>query len=984
MSRYYEIAQGIITGHGGTVEKFVGDAVMAVFGMPVAHEDDPLRAARSAVELRDAIRALGEELRQTWPLEIELRLGITTGEVMAAPTDEAHSLVTGDAVNTAARLEAAADPGEILIGSMTEQLIRQAARTESVSPLELKGKRDPVPAFRLLGLSDGEAMRRRPDLPLIGRVAELGRLQDAFERVIVDQRCHIATVVGPAGIGKSRLVGEFLAALPDVTVARGRCLPYGRGITYRPLAEALFALAGIVADDGPASARTKLDRLAGGLEHETLISDRVASLIGLGPAGPPPEEMTWAVRRLLAHVARNRPLVLTIDDIQWAEPSLLDLFEQIAELTSDAPILLLTMARPEILEWRSAWRSAAAVIELEPLPPADAELQLTAVLASQQVSEDLRRRVLEAADGNPLFVEQFAEMLADRQGSDRLDDQQIGVPPSIQALLAARLDQLPGPEQHLLERAAIIGRVFWWGAVARLSTDDERPAVGSAISALVRRRLLRSDVSTFVGDEAFRFHHLVLRDVAYGRLPKRSRADLHELFAAWLDEKTGDRRVEYEEIIAHHLFEAFTNFRAVGDLPAAQRAADQAAVLLRAAGERALARRDLAAAIYLLQRAMELPARDVEERLAPAADVVWALGETGQTDAALDLLHRSLQELDTQAPGSDMHRYLELVECELGMFVSGEGSSQCRQVLDEVIREFGRAGNHEGLARAWSVRVLEHWLAMEVSAAEHAAAIALEHAAKADKLHLGKRFGVAGGEVYGLAPVEPTIKKLRAALAIADAVDQLPILFGLIGLEAMAGRIDRARAAHVDAEELAREYGHRIGVGLGEMIGKAELIAGTPERAEAALRASIDRLRPLGIGPWLGFQLGNLAEALARQGKLDEALSAATEVADMSDPNDSPNWFLVHQARALVLLAKGEAALACAEAEKGLARVDGTEFISWIGDGRMVLARARAASGDRRGAMQEAIEAEQLYAAKGNVVGEAAASQLRRSLGDID
>ena len=507
LGRYFERMSGIVESHGGTVEKFIGDAVLAVFGVPLVHEDDALRACRAAVEMRDALPALG----------IQGRIGVNTGEVV---TGTAERLVTGDAVNVAARFEQAAAPGEVLIGASTHELVQGAVDAEPVEPLELKGKAEPVPAFRLLAAH--AAPERRHDSLFVGRERELGLLSEAWERAVAEQRCELVTVVGDPGIGKSRLAAEALASI-GARVVRGRCLPYGAGITYWPVVEVIKQLDVLPTDPAAAAA--------------------LRSLLGESDAGTSAEEIGWAFRKLLEEQA---PLVVVFDDIQWGEETFLDLIEHVALLSSGAPLLLLCMARPELLDSRPTW---PVTIRLEPLDDADAES-----LIGTDVPEELRARIAAAAAGNPLFISEMLAM-AQQAGDD------VEVPPSLKALLAARLDQLDPAERRVLECGSVEGEVFHRGAVQALTPEETQ--VTPRLAALVRRELIRSDRPQFAGEDGFRFRHLLIRDTAYDALPKATRAELHQRFAAWL-ESTARISSSCDEIVGYHLEQAARYLRELG------------------------------------------------------------------------------------------------------------------------------------------------------------------------------------------------------------------------------------------------------------------------------------------------------------------------------------------------------------------------------------------------------------------------------------
>jgi class 3 adenylate cyclase len=545
LARYFERMKAIVESHGGTVEKFIGDAVMAVFGVPQAHEDDALRGCRAAVEMRDALPELG----------IRGRIGVNTGEVV---TGTSERLATGDAVNVAARLEQAAAPGEVLMGEATRVLVREAVEAEQIDLLALKGKSEPVAAYRLVAVL--EAPERGHLSRFVGRDQELKRIVDAWDSVEAQGRCELVTVVGEAGVGKSRLVDEALAAF-EPRVVRGRCLPYGEGITYWPVVEVVKQL--------------------GALPSDRIAAAAIRSLLGESEVGTSGDEIAWAFRKLLEEQA---PLVVVFDDIQWGDDTFLDLVESTALLSAGAPILLLCMARPELLERRPGW---PGTMRLEPLAPEQA-----GELIGDDMPPDLRERIAHAAGGNPLFI---SEMLAMAAGNEAVE-----VPATLKALLAARLDQLDEPERLVLERGSVEGEIFHRGSVQALAPEETQ--VTTRLAALVRHQLVRPDRAQLAGDDGYRFRHLLIRDAAYAALPKAVRAHLHARFADWLDEH-GQALVERDEIVGYHLEQAVRYHAELGQPD--PELANRAATRLAAAGHRAIDRGDPAGAI-LLARAAEL------------------------------------------------------------------------------------------------------------------------------------------------------------------------------------------------------------------------------------------------------------------------------------------------------------------------------------------------------------------------------------------
>ncbi len=564
MGRYFEEIRAVVERHGGLVEKFIGDAVMAVFGIPTAHEDDALRAVRAVGEMRERLLALGEELAVT----LSFRTGVNTGEVVAG---EGETLVTGDAVNVAARLEQAATPGEILIGAETYRLVRDAVTVEPVEPLELKGKGEPVPAYRLVSvdpMAPGSA--RHLDAPMVGRVREQARLLDDFEDVVSGRSCHLFTLLGPAGVGKSRLVHQFLSDVAGrAEVWRSRCLHYGEDITYWPLVEMLIPM---------------------GAEPDAVI-------------GASPAETQLAFRRLLEDRAADEPQILLLDDLHWAEPVFLDLVEHVADWSRDAPILLLCVARPELLEVRPGWGGGklnATTVLLEPLSAEDSDALIEHLSVGAELSEEARGRIVVAAGGNPLFLE---EMLA--MASENGQAGSLVIPPTIQALLQARLDRLSAGEREVVGCGAVEGQVFHGTAVAVLADDPMRPAIPANLLSLVRKELIRPERPMRGHDEAFRFRHLLIRDAAYDSLPKGTRAELHERFAGWL-EGHGEL-VELEEIVGYHLEQAHRNRTELDPSdPRRDDLAGRAAAMLHQAARKATAQGVITASLGLLERSLAL------------------------------------------------------------------------------------------------------------------------------------------------------------------------------------------------------------------------------------------------------------------------------------------------------------------------------------------------------------------------------------------
>src|SRR6267143_2994299 len=615
MARYFERIAEISQSYGGTVEKFAGDAAMVVFGVPAVHDDDAERAVRAALEIRDRAS------------ELEVRVGVNTGEAVTAAREDRQVMVSGDSVNVAARLQQNAEPGEVIVGALTEQLTRKVIEYEPREPVTARGKATPLVAFR--------ALKARTQVPeqargvrglhavLVGRDRELRLLLDTFARTAADRKAHLFTLVGSAGVGKSRLVAEALSAMTSsgARVVRGRCLPYGRGITYWPLVEILRDDTGITLADQRDAALMKLDRWLGELLHDDLqrpaIRARLSVMLGFEapesvmsdtPAARVERELGWGMRRYLEAVAKAAPLSVVVDDLQWAEPPVVALIEQLLERVADAPILVICIARPEFLEQRRDWGAGkpnSSTITLDPLSPQDTGTLISRLLEIEALPTQLRAQIIERSAGTPLFCEEFIQMLIDdgrlvRDGSSwramgQID--QIEVPHSIQAVLAARLDGLPDNEKGVLQAASVIGERFEAAQVRELvgGTDPE-----AALESLRRKGLV------VAGDrdrDELRFRHLLIRDAAYSSLTKSERAALHDRFGSLLEREAGDPQ-QLTEILAHHAERALTlsiELGVEGELlaPRARRALDW----WLASGDRAITRRDVAVVAAALQTA---------------------------------------------------------------------------------------------------------------------------------------------------------------------------------------------------------------------------------------------------------------------------------------------------------------------------------------------------------------------------------------------
>ena len=599
VAEFFDRVSHCVTVHGGIVEKFAGDAVLAAFGIPQAHEDDAERAARAALGMREAIRELN----------LEVRVGIEAGEVVVDQADS--TFATGEAVNLAARLQQAAMPGEILVGPTANRLARGRLVVEDAGPLELKGMGAAMRAWRVLSAIDGKHVH--VNAPLVGRETELELLQHTYERTLRDGRAHLFTIYGEPGVGKSRLVREFVDSVDGASVLKGRCLPYGESVTYWPLAEMIKSAVGITDDEPLEEAFEKL--------RQCCEDDAVADLIGLASGvleavegERSPQEIAWAAREVMSGLADVQPLILFFEDIHWAEEPMFDLIEHLADWVR-APLLILCLARPDLLDVRPAWgggRVRSTAIELEPLSEEESQELVTALVSDLADPPPLPKGLLDRTEGNPLFVEETIRMLAEGGDSNR-------VPDTLQALIAARIDHLAPDAKVLLQRAAVIGRVFWKGAIAHIAPNLDVEALLDDL--LLREFVLREERSSISGETAFRFKHMLIREVAYAGLSKQARAQQHARFAEWIKERAGE---ELLEIRAHHLNHATLLLAELDGAPPDE-LVHEAAEALTGAGKRALAREEYKSARGKLLRAVEL--EPTLRRRYYAARAVWRLGD---------------------------------------------------------------------------------------------------------------------------------------------------------------------------------------------------------------------------------------------------------------------------------------------------------------------------------------------------------------------
>jgi class 3 adenylate cyclase/tetratricopeptide (TPR) repeat protein len=964
LTRYFDEVRVVVERHGGRVEKFIGDAVVAMFGVPTTHEDDALRALRAAAEIGERLEVLNDDFERGLDIRLGVRTGIATGEVVVGADRDDGFTAAGDTMNVAARLEQSAAAGEILIAARTRALGGDAIVVEDVGLLELKGKSAPVEAFRLVRvLPHASPYGRRDDAPLVGRRSELAVLNAAYERAVERRECVLATVVGPAGVGKSRLVREFLGHVGDAArVLVGRCVAYGEGVTFLPLAEALDDVFG-------ADPRTGVRTLLADDERAEQIADRVAAALGTGDTGGSGEETLWAFRRLLEALARERVLVLVVDDLHWAEPTLLDLLEYVASFSSDAPIFLLCPARPEVLEERPSWatpRENGAVVVLGPLPDEESATLVGHLGAGSALSGESLRRIVDAADGNPLFLEQLLALNTSDGGSQGT----LEVPPTIQALLAARIDRLAGPERTVLASAAVEGREFHRESVVELLPEGARADVGTTLLSLARRQFIRPLRGVGPDVDAFAFVHGLLRDAAYAETPKELRADLHVRLADYLERQPGVP----VEIVGHHLAKASRYRTELGRRDETTAALARRAVdLLATGGRRALELGDDRAAATLFDHACELLRLDEPGALPLFIELGRALGGAGRLEEATEVF------IDVrEAAARAGEQSLEL-RAELGL-LSIRSQTDRMLLMSEVLAAAERAlpvfeleRDERGLNRAW---FLTHWARFRTgryAASIDAAEKAVEHAARAgDRREQLRGLGqIAMAALWGPMPVEEAFRRCDELVERADGGQLVEAFVARVrgGLCAMNGDFDRGRELFERSMRIYEELGHPISaVGVVSEVQRLERQAGRLEVAERELRSAYARLEELGDLGYVSWMAAALARVLADRGEYAEAVELARVCREELQPDIAYAQVVARLVESAALAADSREEEAEARALDALALVEETDMLDLHGDVLVALAdldlRAeRTAAADER--IATALE---LYERKGDVV----------------
>ncbi len=903
VSEYFARAAHCIEQHGGTVEKFAGDAVMAAFGVPRAHEDDAERAVRAAFAVMDAVRELG----------LEARIGVEAGEVVVDETGDS-TFATGEAVNLAARLQQAARPGEILLGPAARRLAAGAVEVEDAGPVELKGHESGTWTWRAIGVLDRR--RRLAAAPFVGRESELELLENTLARTVRDRRPHLLTVYGDPGVGKSRLVEEFTAGTERVVVLEGRALPYGESVTYWPLASMIKASAGISDDDPAADA---FEKLRVSCESDA-VADLLAAALGvLGAADEPHSgrELQWAAMRWAEQLSDAQPLVLVFEDVHWAEEPLLNVIERLARELENASVLIVCIARPELLDLRPSWSGGnprASSIDLCALASEESEELVEALLSKSPVPPAQRALLLDRAEGNPLFLEEIARMLVDAEGADSARER---IPDTVQALIAARIDRLDGEQKRLLQRAALVGRVFWRGALDRLAGGD----VGALLDVLLDCELVvPEERSTISGDRAFRFKHVLIRDVAYSGMSKADRADGHQDFAAWVAERAPD---ELAEIRAYHLERAA---RLIAELEGAppEELAREAAAALQLAGNRALNRESFASARRLLVRSVELEPTLWRRYL--AARAAWLVSDPAATQEMQELARMAHDAGDRRVEGR------ALIGLALGTLYGDGDVLRAAELANEtlsVIEPEDERSRYEALAvlsrvSRWRGRLRE---------------AARDFEQMAD---IGRSLGRADLESNAVAKLgwihseldEPSVARELTEQALA-AAERCGTLDSKAGALSIRGFVECQHGDPADAlvalEEAASLY-EQIGAAgdaawVGTRLGRVHLFLGDLDAAEQAARNALRLLTGTPAAGRLVEARRLLADIMLARGRIDEAERQVTAALESVGPEDTWSHAGSLGTLALVRGAQGRPAEAEELLDEAEAIAAGTEYV---------------------------------------------------------
>jgi class 3 adenylate cyclase/tetratricopeptide (TPR) repeat protein len=1009
IDRYHEVVREVTSRHGGAVGAVVGDGVLIVFGVPTWYEDHAMRAVQAAYELRDALAEVSREVDGRHSLSFTVRMGIHTGEVLVGP-DTGPDGVRGEPPNVANRLQLAAkgsDVGEnpILLSQATLQLVRDAVEVDPVGPLKLEGVRQRVPAHRLVGLRiDRGAPRRRRliDIPLVGRKREVWLLKELYHRTVAEQTCHLVRVLGPGGVGKTRLVGEFWNEIADdARVLGAHCLPYGEGVTYWPLQVMVRQAADIAPTDPPSAAYEKLRRLVGDEPGAARVTTGVAQMLGVGASAGNQTEIARAARRLLEILARERPLVIVIDDLHQAEATLLDAIEYIAEETRDTPVMLVCIAREELLERRRGWAGAklnSFSLGLSPLTTDEEKVHIGHVLRYKQLDPPVHQRIAgmtdriaELSEGFPLYAEEYVSMLEDllAEGKDSALEG-LPAPPTIDDLMNDRLFRLSPDERAVIQRAAVVGKQFHVADVVALTPEHDQRSVELALELLARRELVQRDpepvplLPAEESGESYKFRHVLMRESAYKAIAKQTRAELHERYATWLEAAASPERLpEFDELIGFHLAEAYQYRKELGsDSEEYRRLARKAGERLAAAGRRAYNRGNIQVSLKLLERAVGLLPEGHQARLDAALDLADALTEAGEFERAVGVYE------DVVAAAKAARQQALLMHARLGLLdvwafrdperMLGGGSSE----IQEAILQFVKLGDELGLAKARRLMAYVNFAVGRTGVAEKEARRAIELAQKhrLEYLESKARRLLCIILFWGPTPLSNVVHYAEETLGWARARNIASLQAGALNVlgraAAMRGDFERARQLNQRGRDISIDKGEVLTAAADSVaLGLVELLANKPAAAEATLRESYEALEEMrGTGP-LANVAAMLARALIVQGNDEEAeqlTRICEEIAATSQLDSQIRWRAL---RAIILARRGKLAEAEDLAKEAVEWAGGCEQPDTQAEAYADLAQVLSLAGKREEATEVLERAIVLYRRKGNVV---AAGKLRK------
>jgi predicted ATPase/class 3 adenylate cyclase len=1010
MDEYGDTVRKVLGERGATISKRHGDGFMATFGVPELHEDDALRAVQAASALRAAVGGISSRLRGEHGVDLEVRLGINTGDVLVVHDADTHEEeLVGSAVNLTKRFEEAAGPGEILLGDQTYRLVAEAVRAEPAEPVPVEGLPGPHDCWRFLDLLP--APEDRQPAPLVGRNLELDLLTRLFDRAVVEQRPHLVSVLGPSGVGKSRLTDEFADRLGDrATVLRTKCPEIATNVTVWPLIEIVRQAAGITPGDPSEDARARLAALVREEERGELVTERMAQMLGFGGSTGLPEGNLWALQRLLRATARRRPLVVVVDDVHWAAAILLDAIEHLASNLQDVPVVLLSIARPDELALNHAgWPSARPntfLIDLSPLRVREGE-QLVRHLLGNRVDPDLQALITQEAQGYPLMiVERVASLrhdglLADVDGewvlrSKETDDggpESGSVPARIRMLYLARLERLSARGRALVEAASIVGERFHVGDVQALTGTSGPAEVAADLQELVGLGLILLDQSPVSfplppgSGAGYKFRHPMIRAVAYQRLPDDRRAELHERYADWLSERTGERPHQFDELIANHFSEAHRYRRKLS--PRDQRTrvvARKAGERYANAGRRAADRGDTRLVQEWLGPAIQLLPHDHPQRL----EVLPSLAEAQQASGKLEEAARSYEELARSASAvGDERLAMRATIGRLRLLALHEPQhfkSEDRDQLERAIPVFERLGDKQGLAMALHLLAYLHWTKGNLSLAANAADLALRNAREAaDAYWEATIIGLLSLVLYwGATPLDEVERRNREWLTEAQSRSMRSLeatsLTVLARVAALKRDTDEARQLVRSANSITSDLGESL-TQAADCITQAliEVIEDNLETAENLLRAGYRQLEEMGGTRPRASVAAMLSRVVYLRGRSDEA-EELTRLCEQIAPPDQLDAQIKWRSVRAVTMARTEPEEAERLAKEAVGLADKTDQPDTQAEARIDLAEVLRLGGRRREAARELERAIDLYRAKGNEVGEGNASRLMRAI----